>query len=110
MIDSELFSDIRLSADDYANKYNLDTGDVWWTTAQDVEEVVRRHIAQRAAEPPTTFLVGGGVDDMFRMCGRCAASIDVKVAVFKDGAPYPTKYCPNCGAKFKGLVPFETNH
>lgn len=107
MIDNKLLLDIHLSADDYANKYHLDTGDVWWTSEQDVEEAVRKHIAQRAAEPPTAPLVG--TNCLFRTCGRCAASIDIKMAVYKDHFPYPTKYCPNCGAKFEGGVPFETD-
>lgn len=106
MVDNELLLDICLSADDYINKYRLDAEDAWSVSEQNAEAVVRKHIAIRAAQPPTTTITG---TEMFRTCDRCSASICVTMAAFDgfDGSlPLPTRYCPNCGAKIKGIKPF----
>lgn len=98
MVDTELLADICLSADDYANKYNLETGDAWETTEHDIEEAVRRHVAERAEKPCTTTLKRR---NSFGKCGRCAAFIDMKTAIFFNSYFIPVSYCPNCGAKIE---------
>lgn len=98
MVDAELLADICLSADDYVNKYNLETGDAWETTEQDVEAVVRKHLISRAAKPPITHVRRNGA---FGVCGKCAALINMESAVSNATNYLPTRYCPNCGAKIE---------
>lgn len=96
MVDAELLMDICLPADDYASKHNLKTSDVWENTEHDVEVAVRRHIAERAEKPYVTTVKRR---NSFGACGRCAAFIDMKTAMFFDSYFIPISYCPNCGAK-----------